>query len=62
MSAATVRLLHDLDEAADLLSVSTRTVKRLIQAGDLSTVKLGSRRLVPHDALQDYVDRLVRAS
>lgn len=56
------RLLHDLDEAADLLSISRRVVDRLVRDGDLETVKLGRRRLVPHDALEDYVARLVKAS
>lgn len=56
------RLLHDLDEAADLLSISRRVVDRLVRDGDLDSVKLGRRRLVPHDALEDYVERLVKAS
>lgn len=56
------RLLHDLDEAADLLSISRRVVDRLVRDGELDSVKLGRRRLVPHDALEDYVQRLVKAS
>lgn len=56
------RLLHDLDEAAELLSISRRVVDRLVHDGDLGSVKLGRRRLVPHDALEDYVARLVKAS
>lgn len=61
-SSISPRLLHDLDEAADLLSVSRRVVESLIREGDLDSVKLGRRRLVPHDALQAYVARLVEAS
>lgn len=56
------RLLHDLDEAAELLSISRRVVDRLVRDGELDSVKLGRRRLVPHDALEDYVARLVKAS
>lgn len=56
------RLLHDLDETADLLSISRRVVDRLIKDGAIDTVKLGRRRLVPHEALEDYVARLVAAS
>lgn len=56
-----VRLLHDLDEAADLLSISRRVVDRLVRDGELDSVKLGRRRLVPHDALTDYIERLVAA-
>jgi excisionase family DNA binding protein len=56
------RLLHDLDEAAEMLSISRRVVDRLVREGALDTVKLGRRRLVPHEALEDYVARLVAAS
>jgi excisionase family DNA binding protein len=62
MSAPAVRLLHDLDEAADLLSISRRVVDRLVRDGELDSVKLGRRRLVPHEALESYVARLVKAS
>jgi excisionase family DNA binding protein len=56
------RLLHDLDETAELLSISRRVVDRLVRDGEIDTVKLGRRRLVPHEALEDYVARLVAAS
>lgn len=55
----TIRLLHDLDQTAEQLSVSRRVVERLVRDGELRTVKLGRRRLVPDEALQDYVARLV---
>lgn len=53
------RLLHDLDQAAEQLSISRRVVERLVRDGELATVKLGRRRLVPDEALQEYVARLV---
>lgn len=56
------RLLHDLDETADLLSISRRVVDRLVKDGKIDTVKLGRRRLVPHDALEEYVARLVASA
>lgn len=62
MNARNDRLLYDLDTAAEKLSISRRVVDRLIRDGELDTVKLGRRRLVPHDALEDYVARLVKAS
>lgn len=52
------RLLHEIPAAADQLSVSARVVERLIKAGQIDSVKVGRRRLVPHDALEDYVRRL----
>lgn len=61
MSSPT-RLLHDLDETAELLSISRRVVDRLVRDGKIDTVKLGRRRLVPHEALEDYVARLVASA
>lgn len=54
----TPTLLHDLDQAAEQLSISRRVLDRLIREGTVDSVKIGRRRLVPHDALVDYVDRL----
>jgi excisionase family DNA binding protein len=52
------RLLYDKKSAAEQLSVHERTVERLIAAGELDTVRLGRGRLVPHDALDAYIERL----
>jgi excisionase family DNA binding protein len=38
--------------------VHARTIDRLIESGELETVKIGRRRLVPHAALEEYVERL----
>lgn len=56
------RLLYAIPEAAEQLSVSARVLERLIANGDVDTVKIGRRRLVPADALADYVDRVKKAS
>lgn len=58
----TTRLLYDIPEAAEQLSVSGRVVERLIKDGEIDSVKLGRRRLVPHDAILDYIKRLRDAS
>lgn len=49
--------LDDLDEAADLLNVSRRTVETLVHAGELPSVKIRRRRLIPHKALQVFIRR-----
>lgn len=54
----TVRMLYAVPEAAAQLSVSPRVLERLIKDGEVESVKIGRRRLVPHDALADYVSRL----
>lgn len=50
------RLAYPIPESAHLLGISPRGVYRLIEAGELRTVMLGRRRLVPAQEL----DRLVR--
>lgn len=56
------RLMYDKPEAAEQLSVSVRVLERLIAGGEIESVLIGRRRLVPASALEDYVDRLRRAS
>lgn len=58
----TTRLLYAIPDAADQISVSARVMERLISDGEVESVKVGRRRLVPHDALTDYIDRLRDAS
>lgn len=55
------RLLYAIPDAADELSISARVMERLISDGEVETVKIGRRRLVPAEALTAYIDRL-RAS
>lgn len=63
MSAAPIaRLLYTVPDAADQLSVSERTMRQLIRDGQVESVLLGRRRMVPHQGLADYIERLRRAS
>ena len=43
-----------MDEAADLLGVSTRTVQRWTGSGQLDSRKVGGRRLIPRDAIRRH--------
>lgn len=52
------RLLYEIPTAADQLSISERLLARIIADGQIDTVRIGRRRLVPHDALEDYIARL----
>lgn len=45
------KVLYSRREAANLLSISTRTLDRLIGAKALTTRRLGSRVMVPHAEL-----------
>lgn len=56
------KLLYSVPEAAEQLSISPRVLERLIADGKVDTVKIGRRRLVPGEALEDYVERVKGAS
>lgn len=56
------RRLYPKSDAAEQLGVSERVLDRLIAAGEVETVKIGRRRLVPADALDEYVERLRRSA
>lgn len=47
----------DVREAARRLSLSPRTVAALIASGELQTVKVGRRRIVPVRALERFLAR-----
>lgn len=47
-------LAVDYEGAAVRLSVSPRTVRRLVAAGDLLTVRVGRRRLISVEALEAF--------
>lgn len=49
--------LHTINDAARLLSVSRRTLYRLIDADELDTVRIGRRQFVPAAQLDDLIAR-----
>ena len=51
-------VLYRVDEAAEALRISRSVIYELIRSGQLRTVKVGRRRLVPVLALDDYVASL----
>jgi excisionase family DNA binding protein len=46
------RLAVDVDGAAHLLSVSRRTIYKLITDGQLATLKIGARRLIARSEIE----------
>ena len=52
--------LHTIDDAAELLQVSRSTMYRLIAAGELLTIRIGTARRVPHSSLQRCVATRIR--
>lgn len=52
------RLAHRLQEVADRLAVSKRTVYRLIERGELSAVTVGADLRILESDLVAYIERL----
>ncbi|MEV3993229.1 helix-turn-helix domain-containing protein [Streptomyces sp. NPDC049837] len=59
--ASTVeRRLHRVEAAAELLGVKRTVIYEQIRLGRLRTVRLGRRRLVPAEYIDEYVELLKR--
>jgi excisionase family DNA binding protein len=52
-------VLLTIAEASDFLRVSRHTIYRLLNARTIPSVRILSRRLVPLDALEDFIAREV---
>ncbi|NIJ11610.1 excisionase family DNA binding protein [Saccharomonospora amisosensis] len=56
------RHLYRIPEAMTLLSMSRSVIYEQIRAGRLRTVKQGRARLVPMQAIEEYVQLLIQES
>jgi excisionase family DNA binding protein len=54
------RVTLSVAEAAKALGISDRTVTTLISEGKIPNVKVGGRRLIPVDALREFVKEQAR--
>jgi excisionase family DNA binding protein len=50
--------LNQIDDVMHRLGIGRSTVFGLLASGQLRSVKIGRRRLVPEQAIRDFVDRL----
>ena len=55
------RLLCTTIETAELLGIGRTHVYRLMNGGQLHSVKIGARRLIPRSVVEDYVRDLMVA-
>ncbi|OPC81839.1 hypothetical protein B4N89_13635 [Embleya scabrispora] len=55
------RLLHPVEEAAELLGIGRTAVYGLIKSQALDSTMLAGRRLIPYTSLVDYVASLLSA-
>jgi len=52
---AGVPIAHDYDEAGRLLKCSARTIRRLVDAGQLRSITVGSAPRIPRSELERFV-------
>lgn len=55
-------IAHSINDAARLLGVGRTTLYALIAANEISVAKIGTRTLVPHADLVDFLERQRRAA
>ena len=55
-------ILLTITEASDYLRVSRHTIYRLLNARKIPSVRILSRRLVPLNALEDFIAREVKGA
>jgi excisionase family DNA binding protein len=55
---ARLRLLVSISEAAAALGLSHRTIRTLVYAGKLRSIKVGTRRLIAVEDLESFVRSL----
>ena len=56
--AAATKLLLKVEEAAQLLSLSRKTIYDLIRRGELASLKIGGSRRIPLTELHAFIARL----
>jgi excisionase family DNA binding protein len=52
------KLLYRVPEAVEQTGIGRSTLYELMRSGDLESVKVGRSRLIPADALEEFVARL----
>lgn len=55
IGGAVPRLAWSVEEAAEILGISRRTIYELLRAGTLRSVKIGSRRLIRQSDLEEFL-------
>jgi excisionase family DNA binding protein len=54
---ASEKLAYTIQQAAELSSLCRSSIYRQMELGALSSVKIGKRRLIPAQALRDWLAR-----
>ena len=54
------KILYSVSEAAEVLSIGRTTLYSLIKSGDIESIMVRGRRLIPRESLERYAQRLIR--
>ena len=52
----TLKYVYTVTEVADILQVSTKTVYKMIQSGEIPALRVRGQIRITHTALQNYLD------
>ena len=61
-TAPVAKLAYGIDDVAEMLSLGRTTVVALVSNGDIPSIKIGGRRLIPRRDLDEFVERQRSAS
>ena len=56
------KLLYEVSEASVMTSLGRSKLYELMASGEIESVKVGKRRLIPAQALETFVERLRAAA
>ncbi len=56
------QLLYSVEDAIEATQLGRTTLFNLMASGEIPSVKIGRRRMIPAQALRDYVAGLVAAA
>ncbi|MFC1795743.1 excisionase family DNA-binding protein [Pseudomonadota bacterium] len=51
----TPKLCHSLDSASENSDLGKSTIRKFIDSGELRSFKVGNRRLITHETLEQFV-------
>lgn len=54
----THKLCHSLDSASENSDLGKSTIRKFIDSGELRSFKVGNRRLVTHETLEEFIKEL----
>ena len=60
MNTTAKKLLYTIDEASDALSLGRTTLYAEINKGNIFSLKVGKRRMVPVASLEKWIEKLAK--